>query len=48
MCQNIIFLNNLQDGAEEYNLASKIFKGKPPFNRWFLKPLDCEAFPISE
>jgi len=29
-------INHLQDGAEEYNLASKIFKGKPPFNRWFL------------
>ena len=41
-------INHLQDGAEEYHLASKIFKGKPPFNKWFLKPLDCEAFHISE
>lgn len=38
----------LKDGAEEYYLASKIFKGKPPFNEWFLKPLECEAFPISD
>ncbi|XP_014515992.1 tRNA-specific adenosine deaminase 1 isoform X2 [Vigna radiata var. radiata] len=45
---NGITYRELKDGAEEYNLASKIFKGKPPFNRWFLKPLDCEAFPISE
>lgn len=36
----------LQDSAEEYRMASKIFKGKPPFSQWFLKPLDCESFPI--
>ncbi|KAF7826039.1 tRNA-specific adenosine deaminase TAD1 isoform X1 [Senna tora] len=34
-----------QEGAEEYRLASKIFKGKPPFSHWFLKPSECEAFP---
>ncbi|RDY13129.1 tRNA-specific adenosine deaminase 1, partial [Mucuna pruriens] len=45
---NRITYRELKDGAEEYHLASKIFKGKPPFNKWFLKPLDCEAFPISE
>ncbi|KAG5021910.1 hypothetical protein AAZX31_07G070300 [Glycine max] len=45
---NGITYRELKDGAEEYHLASKIFKGKPPFNKWFLKPLDCEAFHISE
>ncbi|KAK7382104.1 hypothetical protein VNO80_00809 [Phaseolus coccineus] len=45
---NGITYRELKDGAEEYKLASKILKGKAPFNRWFLKPLDCEAFPISE
>ncbi|XP_020233171.1 tRNA-specific adenosine deaminase TAD1 isoform X1 [Cajanus cajan] len=45
---NGITYRELKDGAEEYHLASKIFKGKPPFNKWFLKPSDCEAFPISE
>ncbi|TKY63888.1 tRNA-specific adenosine deaminase 1 [Spatholobus suberectus] len=45
---NEITYRELKDGAEEYHLASKIFKGKLPFNEWFLKPLDCEAFPISE
>ncbi|KAK7389990.1 hypothetical protein VNO78_25287 [Psophocarpus tetragonolobus] len=45
---NGIVYRELKDGAEEYHLASKIFKGKPPFNNWFLKPLDCEAFLISE
>ncbi|XP_061373557.1 tRNA-specific adenosine deaminase TAD1 isoform X2 [Gastrolobium bilobum] len=43
---NGITYRELKDGAEEYHLASKIFKGKPPFSKWFLKPLDCEAFPI--
>ncbi|KAL5132889.1 tRNA-specific adenosine deaminase TAD1 [Glycine soja] len=45
---NGITYRELKDGAEEYHLASKIFKRKAPFNKWFLKPLDCEAFPISE
>ncbi|KAG5041975.1 hypothetical protein JHK87_005890 [Glycine soja] len=45
---NGITYRELKDGAEEYHLASKIFKWKAPFNKWFLKPLDCEAFPISE
>ncbi|KAL2335945.1 hypothetical protein Fmac_010391 [Flemingia macrophylla] len=45
---NGITYRELKDGADEYHLASKFFKGKPPFNKWFLKPLDCEAFPISE
>ncbi|KAK7349532.1 hypothetical protein VNO77_06974 [Canavalia gladiata] len=43
-----ITYRELKDGAEEYHLASKIFKGKPPFSNWFLKPSNCEAFPISE
>ncbi|KEH18903.1 putative tRNA(Ala)(adenine(37)) deaminase [Medicago truncatula] len=43
-----ITYRELKDGAEEYHLASKIFKGKPPFSNWFVKPLDCEAFPISK
>lgn len=43
-----ITYRELKDGAEEYHLASKIFKGKPPFSSWFVKPLDCEAFPISK
>ncbi|XP_057454587.1 tRNA-specific adenosine deaminase TAD1 [Lotus japonicus] len=43
-----ITYRELKDGAEEYHLASKFFKGKPPFSNWFLKPLDCETFPISE
>ncbi|KAL5792414.1 hypothetical protein ACOSP7_001008 [Xanthoceras sorbifolium] len=34
----------LKDGAQEYNLISKIFKQKPPFNNWLLKPIDFEAF----
>ncbi|XP_028224065.1 tRNA-specific adenosine deaminase TAD1-like isoform X1 [Glycine soja] len=45
---NGITYRELKDGAEEYHLASKIFKRKASFNKWFLKPLDCEAFPISE
>ncbi|KAK7292646.1 hypothetical protein RJT34_15497 [Clitoria ternatea] len=45
---NKITYRELKDGAEEYHLASKVFKGKPPFSNWFLKPLDCEAFSISQ
>ncbi|CAJ1950083.1 unnamed protein product [Sphenostylis stenocarpa] len=45
---NGITYRELKDGAEEYNLASKIFKGNQPFNKWLLKTLGCEAFPISE
>ncbi|KAK3194814.1 hypothetical protein Dsin_026124 [Dipteronia sinensis] len=33
----------LKVGAQEYNLSSKILKGKPPFRNWLLKPLDFEA-----
>lgn len=45
---NTITYREFKDGANEYHLASKFFKGKPPFSNWFLKPLDCEAFPISK
>ncbi|XP_004510811.1 tRNA-specific adenosine deaminase TAD1 isoform X2 [Cicer arietinum] len=45
---NEITYRELKDGAEEYHLASKIFKGKPPFSNWFVKPLDCEKFSISK
>ncbi|XP_019465120.1 PREDICTED: tRNA-specific adenosine deaminase 1-like isoform X2 [Lupinus angustifolius] len=40
-----ITYRELKDESKEYHLASKNFKGKPPFNKWFLKPLDYEAFP---
>ncbi|XP_058762415.1 tRNA-specific adenosine deaminase TAD1-like [Vicia villosa] len=43
-----ITYRELKDGAEEYHSASKIFKGKPPFCDWFVKPLDCEKFAISK
>ncbi|KAF1869440.1 hypothetical protein Lal_00022908 [Lupinus albus] len=42
---DMITYRELKDGSKEYHLASKIFKGKPPFNKWFLKPLEYEAFP---
>ncbi|CAJ2657801.1 unnamed protein product [Trifolium pratense] len=45
---NEVTYRELKDGAEEYHLASKLFKGKPPFSNWFVKPLDCEKFPISK
>ncbi|KAK2407110.1 denosine deaminases acting on tRNA [Trifolium repens] len=45
---NEVTYRELKDGAEEYHLASKIFKGKPPFSNWFVKPLDCEKFSISK
>ncbi|WJX87003.1 tRNA(Ala)(adenine(37)) deaminase [Trifolium repens] len=38
---NEVTYRELKDGAEEYHLASKIFKG-------FVKPLDCEKFSISK
>ncbi|KAI4328772.1 hypothetical protein L6164_021102 [Bauhinia variegata] len=41
---NGIKYRELKDRAEEYCLASKIFKGKPPFSNWLSKPLDSEAF----
>ncbi|KAK8718342.1 hypothetical protein V6N13_045579 [Hibiscus sabdariffa] len=34
----------LKDRAEEYNLASKVFKGRPPFQNWLTKPLNLENF----
>ncbi|KAL4358670.1 hypothetical protein HN51_017724 [Arachis hypogaea] len=43
---NEVTYRNLKEGAEEYCSASKIFKGKPAFSNWFLKPSDCEAFSI--
>ncbi|GAU36588.1 hypothetical protein TSUD_362580 [Trifolium subterraneum] len=45
---NEVTYRELKDGAEEYHLASKLFKGKPPFSNWFVKPLDYEKFPISK
>ncbi|KAK2650321.1 hypothetical protein Ddye_017810 [Dipteronia dyeriana] len=33
----------LKVGAQEYNLSSKILKGKPPFRNWLSKPLDFES-----
>ncbi|XP_019459150.1 PREDICTED: tRNA-specific adenosine deaminase 1-like isoform X1 [Lupinus angustifolius] len=43
---NMFTYRELKDGAKEYNLASKFFKGEAPFSDWFLKPLGYEAFPI--
>ncbi|KAJ4726959.1 tRNA-specific adenosine deaminase 1 [Melia azedarach] len=34
----------LKDGAHMYNLASKVLKGRVPFNNWLMKPLEYEAF----
>ncbi|KAK8554492.1 hypothetical protein V6N13_093481 [Hibiscus sabdariffa] len=34
----------LKDRAEEYNLASKVFKGRHPFQNWLTKPLNSENF----
>ncbi|XP_009603402.1 tRNA-specific adenosine deaminase TAD1 [Nicotiana tomentosiformis] len=34
----------LKDNSQEYNLASKTFKGSSNFNNWFLKPQDFEIF----
>ncbi|XP_031260045.1 tRNA-specific adenosine deaminase TAD1 [Pistacia vera] len=39
-----ISYRELKDGAQEYNLTSKTFKGTAPFRNWLLKPLDYEAF----
>ncbi|XP_039061414.1 tRNA-specific adenosine deaminase TAD1 isoform X1 [Hibiscus syriacus] len=33
-----------KDRAEEYTLASKVFKGRPPFQNWLTKPLNLENF----
>ncbi|XP_024044624.1 tRNA-specific adenosine deaminase 1 isoform X1 [Citrus clementina] len=34
-----ISYRELKDGAQAYNIASKVFKGGPPFNNWPLKTL---------
>ncbi|KAJ0053644.1 hypothetical protein Pint_00401 [Pistacia integerrima] len=39
-----ISYREVKDGAQEYNLTSKTFKGRAPFRNWLLKPLDYEAF----
>jgi hypothetical protein len=36
----------LQERAQEYIFASKIFKTRPPFSNWLLKPVDYEAFSV--
>ncbi|CAL0318359.1 unnamed protein product [Lupinus luteus] len=42
----IFTYRELKDGAKEYYLASKKFKGEAPFSDWFLKPMGYEEFPI--
>ncbi|KAL5727528.1 tRNA(Ala)(adenine(37)) deaminase [Ranunculus cassubicifolius] len=41
-----IFYRELKAGAQEYRLASKIFKESSPFCNWPAKPVDLEAFSI--
>ncbi|XVF33361.1 hypothetical protein REPUB_Repub17cG0161900 [Reevesia pubescens] len=43
---NEVSYRELKDRAEEYNSASKLFKGKPPFHNWLLKPSNMENFSI--
>ncbi|XP_065638598.1 tRNA-specific adenosine deaminase TAD1 isoform X2 [Quercus suber] len=43
---NEISYRALKERAQEYNLTSKNFKGRPPFSNWLLKPEDYEAFSI--
>ncbi|XP_059651431.1 tRNA-specific adenosine deaminase TAD1 [Cornus florida] len=39
-----ISYRDLKEGAHEYSSILKIFKGSLPFNNWFMKPLNFEAF----
>ncbi|TYH95683.1 hypothetical protein ES332_A12G123100v1 [Gossypium tomentosum] len=43
---NEVSYRELKDRAEEYSLASKLFKGRPPFRNWLLKPVNLENFSI--
>ncbi|WRX10197.1 Adenosine deaminase/editase - like 1 [Theobroma cacao] len=43
---NEVSYRELKDRAGEYNSASKLFKGRPPFHTWLLKPLNLENFSI--
>ncbi|KAM4105150.1 hypothetical protein ACJW30_06G211100 [Castanea mollissima] len=43
---NEISYRALKERAQEYNLTSNFFKGRPPFSNWLLKPEDYEAFSI--
>ncbi|MBA0717716.1 hypothetical protein Golax_005508 [Gossypium laxum] len=43
---NEVSYRELKDRAEEYNSASKLFKGRPPFRNWLLKPVNLENFSI--
>ncbi|KAG8475101.1 hypothetical protein CXB51_032021 [Gossypium anomalum] len=43
---NEVSYRELKDRAEEYSSASKLFKGRPPFRNWLLKPVNLENFSI--
>ncbi|XWS46061.1 hypothetical protein CRYUN_Cryun14cG0032000 [Craigia yunnanensis] len=43
---NEVSYRELKDRSGEYNSASKLLKGKPPFHNWLLKPLNLENFSI--
>lgn len=39
-----ISYREIKDAAQEYNSASRTFKGIPAFDNWLSKPLNLEAF----
>ncbi|MBA0805166.1 hypothetical protein Gohar_004706 [Gossypium harknessii] len=43
---NEVSYRELKDRADEYSSASKLFKGRPPFRNWLLKPVNLENFSI--